>query len=62
MVTPHIILSSFSYTLIFLNLGKDGLSAAEWVWGPPKQSRVMVLWRDGASGQRNGPDSVIHGN
>jgi hypothetical protein len=52
----------FNHTLFvlnFLNVDKQGQSAAERFWGPSKQIHPLVMWKDPLTNQWMGPNPVL---
>ena len=57
--TPHNLLRHSLYTLNFLNVDKQGQTAAEKFWHPHALPFAEVHWRDPLTNQWNGPDPVL---
>jgi hypothetical protein len=48
-----------SFCFKFLNVDKQGWSAAERFWGPSKQTHPVVMWKNPLTNQWMGPDPVL---
>lgn len=58
--TPHNLLRHSLYTLNFLNVDKQGQTAAEGFWHPHALPFAEVRWQDPLTNQWNGPGSYTN--
>lgn len=60
MVTiKFIFLTHTLFTLNFLTLDADGLSAADRHWHPEDKAKPLVYWKDPMDGSLHSPDPVL---